>query len=339
MNLRAVINYVLIATVTIILLWLVFRSQDLNAIYQNLLQANYYWVLLSVLVSFVAHYLRALRWKMLIKPLGHVQPSNGNAFHAVMIGYLANLAIPRMGEITRCGVLNRTNKIPLNQLIGTVIVERITDVVSLLIIFIAAIIIAYDQLFQFVYENLLQPVTLKIEKAAALWQFALGLGIIVIIGLWLIRRNWDKLKELNSFKKIQNIIVGLKEGIWSIGKMEQKGLFLVYSAGIWFLYILSTYCCYFAITATSQLSFNSSIFIMAMGGIGMSVPVQGGIGAYEASVQVGLLVYGIAAVDGLSYATLNHFAQIASIVLAGTISMLIIFINFGKAKNAKRATE
>ena len=105
------------------LLWLAFRGQNLEQIVYDLKNANYLWVLASVLVSILAHYARALRWNMLIQPLGF-KPSNSNTFHAVMVGYLANLAVPRMGEVSRCGVLNRTDKIPLNNLIGTVIVER-----------------------------------------------------------------------------------------------------------------------------------------------------------------------------------------------------------------------
>jgi uncharacterized protein (TIRG00374 family) len=271
---------------------------------------------------------------MLIKPLGH-NPSNSNAFHAVMIGYLANLAIPRIGEVTRCTILNRTNQIPLNRLIGTVIVERIIDVLFLLIILLLSVFIEYSTIIDFVQVNVLGGFSEKLKNAQSLGLFAL-LGLAIgIIAFYIIRKRHERLLENNIYKKIFSIIEGFKEGLISIFNLENKFLFIIYSCAIWLLYILSTYLCFFAISPTAELSFASSIFIMAMGGIGMSVPVQGGIGAYEATIQLALLVYGIQSEDGLSYATLNHSAQILSIVVVGSLSLFYIFISYKKVKNAE----
>ncbi len=314
------------------LLWLAFRGQDLQKILLDLQNANYFWVIASVMVSIVAHYIRGLRWKMLIKPLGH-EPSNANTYHAVMVGYLANLAVPRMGEISRCGVLNRTNKIPLNSLIGTVIIERIIDVLFLLSILVFSILLEYNRIFDFIKINILIPMFDKFSSSSILIYVFIGMLVIAIAVVYIIKAYHEKLLKIKLYNKVFEILIGFKEGILSVLKMEKKGLFILYSVTIWFLYILSTYLCYFAIESTAGLSFTSAIFVMAVGGIGMSAPVQGGIGAYEATVQLGLLVYGIAAVNGLAYATLNHSSQILSILIFGSISLLYIFLKFRKNKN------
>ncbi len=313
-------------------MWLAFRGQDLQKIVLDLRNANYFWVIASAMVSIVAHYIRGLRWKMLIKPLGH-EPSNANTYHAVMVGYLANLAVPRMGEISRCGVLNRTNKIPLNSLIGTVIIERIIDVLFLLSILVFSILLEYSRIFDFIKINILIPMFDKFSSSSILIYVFIGMLVIAVAVLYIIKAYHEKLLNIKLYNKLFEILIGFKEGILSVIKMEKKGLFIVYSAAIWILYILSTYLCYFAIESTSNLSFSSAIFVMAVGGIGMSAPVQGGIGAYEATVQLGLLVYGIAAVNGLAYATLNHSSQILSILIFGSISLLYIFLKFRKNKN------
>ncbi len=327
-----VLKYIFLLAIAAVLLWLAFRGQDLNLIWQQLLKANYSWVFLSVFVSMLAHYARALRWKMLIKPLGYA-PKNSNMFHSVMIGYLANLAVPRMGEVSRCGVLTRTDKIPLNSLIGTVIIERIIDVLFLLGILLLSVLIEYNTIQEFLFTSIINPFLSKFQNAASsifiLILFILMMGLV----FYLLRKYHQQLLNNKIYKKIWEVLLGFKDGVLSILKLEQKGLFIIYSVFIWAMYTLSTWLCFFAIEPTSSLSISSALFIMAVGGIGMSAPVQGGIGAYEAAIQLALLVYGINSADGLIYATLNHSSQILSILLVGSISLLFIFINYKKNEN------
>ncbi len=314
------------------LLWLAFRGQNLEQIAFDLKNANYFWVLASVIVSVFAHYIRALRWNMLIQPLGF-KPSNSNTFHAVMIGYLANLAVPRMGEVSRCGVLNRSDKIPLNNLIGTVIVERIIDVIFMLSILALSILIQFKQIFGFINENIFKNLINKLPSSTFIIVFILIIIVTVITFYFLAKKYHQSFLRFTFYQKIWNVLLGFKDGIVSVIKMENKWKFIFFSILIWMFYILSTYLCYFAIEATSGLTFISAIFIMAIGGLGMAAPVQGGIGAFEASVQLGLLVYGIDASSGLSYATLSHSSQILSILVLGSISLIYIFAKYRKSTN------
>lgn len=321
-----ILKYVLLLAVGAILLWLAFRGQDLSKIVSELKNANYSWVFVSVFVSLIAHYIRGLRWKMLVKPLGY-SPSNFNMFNAVMVGYLANLAVPRMGEVSRCGVLTKTDEVPLQSLIGTVIIERIIDVIFLLGILILSILIEFSTIKDFLFSNIINPILEKFQNAQASLILAIALIIVLIIAFFLIKKYHQKLLNNKIYAKFWNVISGFKDGILSVSKMQNKGLFIFYSVLIWAMYTISTWVCFFAIAPTSELNFSTALFVMAVGGIGMSAPVQGGIGAYEAAIQVALLVYGISSADGLSYATLNHSSQILSILIVGSISLLFIFIN------------
>lgn len=328
----SILKYILLLGVAAVLLWLAFRGQNLSEIWHQLLNANYAWVLASVFVSILAHYVRGLRWKMLIKPLGYA-PKNSNMFHSVMIGYLANLAVPRMGEVSRCGVLNRTDKIPLNALIGTVIIERIIDVLFLLGILILSVLIEYSTIHEFLFTNIINPFLGKFQNATSSIIILILFMLMVLIAFLLLKKYHQKLLVNKIYKKIWDLLMGFKDGVLSILKLEQKGLFILYSIFIWAMYTLSTWLCFYAIEPTSNLSMGSALFIMAVGGIGMSAPVQGGIGAYEAAIQLALLVYGINSADGLIYATLNHSSQILSILLVGSISLLFIFITYKKNEN------
>ncbi len=321
-----ILKYVILLGIGATLLWLAFRGQDLSKIVSDLKNANYNWVILSVIVSLIAHYIRGLRWRMLMKPLGY-SPSKINTFHAVMIGYLSNLAVPRMGEVSRCGVLVKTDNIPVNTLIGTVIIERIVDVLFLLGILILSVLIEYNTIKDFLFINIINPYIEKAQNAQSWIGLSVILFILFVVALWLVKKYHQSLMSNKLYSKIVSIILGFKDGVFSVGKMENKGLFIFYSLMIWALYTLSTWLCFFAIEPTSGLTMSSALFIMAVGGVGMSAPVQGGIGAYEAAIQLGLLVYGIQSADGLTYATLNHSSQILSILVVGSISLLFIFIN------------
>ena len=321
-----ILKYILLLAVGGILLWLAFRGQDLSKIVSQLKNANYTWVFFSIGLSLIAHYVRGLRWKMLVKPLGYA-PSNFNMFNAVMVGYLANLAVPRMGEVSRCGVLTKTDEVPLQSLIGTVIIERIIDVIFLLGILVLSVLIEFNTIKDFLYSNIINPFLEKFQNAQASLILAIVIILLIVIGFILIKRYHQKLLNNRIYANLWKFISGLKDGILSVGKMENKWLFIFYSVVIWAMYTLSTWVCFFAIAPTAELSLSTGLFVMAVGGIGMSAPVQGGIGAYEAAIQVALLVYGVSSADGLSYATLNHSSQILSILIVGSISLLFIFIS------------
>ncbi len=321
------LKYILLFIASIILLWLAFKGQDIQKLWFDLQNANYFWVTVSALSCLLAHFIRAVRWQMLIRTLNY-NPKLANTFYAVMVGYLANLALPRMGEISRCAILVKTDKIPANSLLGTVIVERFIDLLMLIIIVLLAIFLQFDIIFNFFKTNLsfnVNNLYLNITIAFLILLFICAAG-------YLAYRLLLKNKEKGIGKKIFNLFVGLKEGIISVFKMDKKGWFLFHSLFIWFLYFLSTYLCFFAINATENLTVGAAFSVLVFGSLAMLAPVQGGIGAYHWMVSQGLLIYNIAKADGLAYATIIHSSQTIIILLIGSISLLFVLIQSNKEK-------
>ncbi len=318
------LKFLAFLSVGILLLWLAFRKVDTTKFLSDLREANYYWLLLSVLFGFFAFVSRSRRWILLIHPLGY-KPSLKNSFYALMTGYLANLALPRMGEITRCVALGKKEKIPVDQLIGTVVVERSIDLISLLLIMIYLIFSSGDQVSLFLKNSILIPIQKMFGATWILWVAAILLLFAAVI-LFLLIRYKNSLRKIRFFSKIFDAARGVINGLKAITNMERKWEFLFHTIFIWLNYALMTWVVVFSMESTSFLTFHDSIFILVIGGLGMSAPVSGGIGAFHYIVQQGLfIVKGIPLEDGFAYATLTHESQLVFVVITGVISFFIIF--------------
>ena len=325
------LKFLVFLFIGIILLWLAFRSVNFGNLTNSLKQANYSWLILSVLFGFFAFLSRARRWVILIHPLGY-KPTFWHTFHAMMSGYLANLALPRIGEVTRCVALGRKEKIPVDQLFGTVVIERTIDFISLLLITTFLIFTRSEKINLFLKESILIPLQEKVFSLFGftwiMWVVLLILGIILLLLLIRYRKNLSKIR---FFAKIFDLVKGIINGLKTITILERKWEFIFHTVFIWINYALMTWVVVFSLESTSHLSFINSIFILVVGGLAMSAPVQSGIGAFHYFVSRGLaVVQGVNLEDGLVYAILSHESQLIFIVIAGTISF---FIMFGKHHN------
>ncbi len=313
----------------ILLLWLAFRKVDTTKFIADLREANYYWLLLSVLFGFFAFVSRSRRWILLIHPLGY-KPSLINSFYAVMTGYLFNLALPRMGEITRCVALGKKEKIPVDQLVGTVVVERTIDFISLMIIMIILIFTSSDQIGPFLKNSIQLPIQNMFGEIWVIWLLSM-LSVMAVVALFLAVRFKNSLRNIRFFSKIFDVAKGIINGLKTITNMERKWEFVFHTVFIWFNYALMTWVVFFSLESTSFLTFRDSIFILVIGGLGMSAPVSGGIGAFHYIVQQGLYhVKGIPLEDGFAYATLTHESQLIFVVITGAISFFMIFKKHSK---------
>ena len=309
-----------------LLLWFAFRSVNFSKLMAELKEADYSWLLLSVLFGFFAFASRARRWVLLINPLGF-NPSTKNAFYSLMTGYLANLALPRIGEITRCVALGKKEKIPVDQLIGTVVIERTVDFISLLIIMIMLIFTSGEQIGLFLKESILLPIQQKVfsifGNTRALWAVLFVLGIVT---LFLVFRYKKNLRQIRFFSKMFDLAHGITHGLKTITNLKRKWEFIFHTFFIWINYALMTWVVVFALPSTSHLTFGNSIFILVIGGLAMSAPVQSGLGAFHYIVSRGLLIVnGIPVEDGLAYALLTHESPLIFVAIVGAISFFIIF--------------
>ncbi|MCU0379456.1 MAG: flippase-like domain-containing protein [Bacteroidales bacterium] len=317
--------------VGIVLLWLAFRKADLTKLAADLKEADYSWLVLSILFATFAFVSRARRWVLLVNPLGF-HPSLKNAFYALMTGYLANIALPRIGEITRCVALGKKEKIPVDQLIGTVVIERTIDFFSLLSIMIVLIFTSGDQIGLFLKESILIPIQEKIQALFGvtwiLWVILFFLGVIT---LYLIIRYRSRLRKIRFFAKFFDLTKGVINGLKTITNLKRKWEFLFHTIFIWINYALMTWVVVFSLESTSHLTFGDSIFLLVIGGLAMSAPVQSGMGAFHYIVSLGLqIVKGIPLEDGLAYALLTHESQLIFVAIIGTISFFMIFRRHGK---------
>ena len=331
-TLLTVIKYVVVLGISIVLLLFSFKGIRLEEIIDRMLEAKPAWLLLSVVASLVAFFSRALRWNMLIEPLGY-RPSAANTSAALMVGYFANLAFPRLGEVTRCGTLNRAEKVPFDSLIGTVIIERIIDVLCLLVCIILVAVIEIDRLGNFVFDNVVNPISEKLVGAIHSPVFIGIVVILIIILCWYFLRRRKNTNTVTG--KIAGFLTRMFSGIATVRKLRNPLMFLFHTLLIWLMYFLMSYFCFFALSETASLDWKAGLFVLVAGAIGMSAPVQGGFGTYHYLVKGGLMLYGIAEAPSLTFATLMHGSQLFVVVIFGTFALLYLFL---KRRNEAKIT-
>jgi glycosyltransferase 2 family protein len=319
------LRFVFFLSIGVGLFYLALRGTDLEKMKSELKNAHYGYVFLSLVFAMIAFASRAYRWNMLIHPLGY-KPKFRNSFYALMFGYLANLAFPRLGEVSRAVALNRAEKIPLDAIIGTVIAERAIDVLSLLLCIVLALIVEFDRISSFLNDNLAKPLSDKISGVFLSPSFVyVAAGVIMVLSLavFILRR-----KNFSStvMEKMSRFFKGIWQGLFTVIKLKNHTAFIFHSVLIWFLYWLVSYICFFSLDATSSLNVKAGIFVLVVGGLGMTAPVQGGIGTYHWLVMQGLVMFGIGLTDGLSYATLVHASQTVLVILVGVISFLMLSV-------------
>ncbi|OFX36958.1 MAG: hypothetical protein A2X08_16865 [Bacteroidetes bacterium GWA2_32_17] len=328
-TLQIILNFVIFPAIGILLLYYAFKNVNINDLWNNIKHANFYWVGLSLIFAFLGFISRALRWVLLIEPLGY-KPSKKNTILAVFIAYFANMAMPRLGEITRCGSLNKTDKIPMDKLIGTVITERVIDFITLLLFIAFVLIVKFEQVGGFFNKEIIDPLYNSYFSSYVFWIIIISALVFSFSFLFLMRQ---KLMGITVFQKLNTFIKGIFHGLKSVFKMRKLGLFFAHTVFIWSMYVLMTYVVFFAIEPTKNLTFIDSFFILTIGGLGMSAPVQNGFGTYHWIVSLGLMLYGISQADGLLYATICHESQTLMVLITGPIAMLLVFLAKKKLKN------
>lgn len=316
-DLKTALKFIILFLIGIGVLFLAFRGQDLEKIWQEIRTANYFWVTVSAIAVLIAHMLRALRWQMLYQSI-HYKVSFWHTYHAVMIGYLANLALPRFGEIGRCSVIHKAAKVPMFASIGTVITERLFDVVMLFLTSFAMLAFQYAIVADFLYQTIYLNMAKKLNMVNYWWivGFSVVILLLIAIAIYFLRQKFSK-KFLRTF-------VNLRQGFGSYSKLKQKGLFLTYTLGIWFFYLLSMYFAFSSIQGTSGLHFNAAFTAIVFSGFAMAAPVQGGIGVFHWMVAQSLGLYDVSFKDGLAYSTIIHSSQVLLILFLGSLSLFLI---------------
>ena len=319
------------------LLWFVFRDMDLGAMLDRMQQADWRWIALSCLLLMLAHITRAWRWQMLLQPMGH-RPGLFDSTIAVLTGYFANYIVPRMGEVTRCGTLYRLEKIPVNQSFGTVVAERVFDVLTLLLLIGLNFLLEFDRLSAFFLDFFGSKVGDNPESGPNVLLIAAGVFVVMIaVSVWVILRNnniREKLMKNGVVSKIAGFLKGMMEGVLSIRKLKNPGLFILSTLLIWVFYYLVSYVLFFCIPETSDLGPLAGLTLLVIGAIGMTAPTQGGIGAYHLLVGNVMILYGLTQKDGITLATFIHGTQMLFMLAVGVLAFVVVLLKDRSAGKA-----
>ncbi len=310
---KKVYQYILPLVLASGLLYWAFKDVSFSELTTSFKSANYPLVFLGLIIGFLAHASRGIRWGLMLNPLGY-KPKIGNTTSAVLLGYLTNLVFPRAGEFARSVALQKSEDIPFEKSFGAVIAERIIDVITLLLLAVVNVILEFDRIKDLVLE-------LIGDKLKSPQKIILVLGVFLIVGLFsfLIFKKYKKqILEINIIKKIFHFLSGLYEGFSGILKLKNPGLFVFHSLFIWAMYFLSTYILCLSVPLGENISFLATLTILVMGSIGMAAPTLGGLGSYHFLVGKIVVLYGLTASEGIGLATFLHTMQgIVYVVLLG----------------------
>ncbi|HIA36654.1 MAG TPA: flippase-like domain-containing protein, partial [Flavobacteriales bacterium] len=267
-------------------------------------------------LGILSHLSRAYRWKYLLQPLNY-NPRFLNSFFSVMTGYLINLLVPRLGEITRCGVMSRYEKIPFNKLFGTVIAERIADLTILTILTLSVILAQLSTLKDLLYSIIPNEISGNTIILICMILFVSALVIIRVLYVYL--KNSTKPFAI----KIKSLIQGFLDGLKSIIEMENRVLFILHTLFIWLMYFAMFYLCFFSLEETSDIPIVGVLAAFVMGGISI-IFIQGGIGVYPAAIMEVLFLYEIIKPMGLALGWIIWISQTAMLIVMGVLSLLLI---------------
>ena len=315
-----ILKYLFFFGIGIFLVW--WQFSKMTAVekdqFAESLKHAHYWLLIPVIILAISsHISRAIRWKILIEPMGY-HPATSTTFYSVMCGYLVNTFVPRGGEIVKCSLMHRYEKIPMNKLVGTILIERVFDLVCYFILIVFTILVQIKYVSHFVNEKLEKLVSAK--NGTPLWIKVVGIILLLVLIIILIKWIFRKYAHHRHIISMKGFHLGLSEGFRTIKNMKNRGWFLAHTFFIWLMYLLEIYVGFSALEATSNLTIIHACSVLSLATLGMIVS-PGGIGAFPLAVQEVLKIYDI---DNVSFGWLIWGASTAIILIGGLICLGIL---------------
>lgn len=333
----SVIKYLVFLGIGIFLIWWQIGKMtelEKEAFLLSLKNTNYIYIIPVLIMALLSHLSRALRWKILIETMGY-KTSTGNAFFATLCGYFANTFVPRAGEILKCSLITKYDKIPFTKLVGTIITERLFDLVCYFFLIIITIAIQVKTVSEFIKEKM--TLLFQNNHTTPLWKkISVPLVVLILLyflGKWILKRYRDH----HYFLKMKGVAIGVKEGFSSILHLKKRKAFIGHTIFIWSMYLLQIYIGFSALSETSHLGIGAAFSVLSLSTLAMII-APGGLGAFPVAVQQVLLIYGL---DNISFGWLMWGVTTGIILAAGLISFgLIIYTNRNKnEKNGQHLRE
>lgn len=325
-----VLKYVLMLGIGGVLFGLAMGAvDDPDALWADMRSANVWCIAASFLMGYLAIVSRGVRWLILLEPLGH-QPKMSNSIHAVAFSYFSNTFVPRSGELARCGALNQTDGIPVDELFGTVISERVVDFALLFILTAVALTLNLESFIAF-------SESFSLPGGGGMLPWLGGsaaVAFVMAVVAW-VRR--EALSRIPFFAKVFGFIAGIGRGLASVRHMKRKWAFLGHTFFIWSMYFMMAYIVFLGIGALEDLTAAQALFVMMAGGFGMVLPSPGGIGSYQLAVQFAFIALGYGSVLGLATANVVWATQTGMIIVTGGLGYL--FLMAAGLRKGKATTE
>lgn len=295
-------------------------TENKQQLINSLKSANHWMIILPMLVLLLSHYIRALRWKILIQPLGYT-PSSINTFFATMLGYFFNMLVPRLGEVMKCTMLAKYEKIPADKLIGTMVTERMVDALCLLIVIAITIVTQFGIINNYAAEKL-SMLLYDTDGNLKIFRIIIILSIFaafILLIVWILKKNASSPVVI----KITAIVKGIWAGITSILRLKNKWLFIIQTILIWALYILSVKAGFYTMKEVVHLDIGAALSIISLGSVAM-IATPGGIGAYQYFIQELLPLYGIGKGPALGFGWILWLAQTGIAIFGGLICLILL---------------
>ena len=325
----SILQYVIFPAVGILLVWWQLKSMTViekKEFYDAINHANYWLIVPIVIMAMLSHISRSLRWKLLMEPLGY-NPKLKNVFAVTMVGYLVNAAIPRLGEILKCTFLARYEKLKVDKLVGTIIIERTFDLLCYFIFIAITVFIQIDLVGDFVKKRLN---TITHSSGIPLWTKALIVIISIILIVVFIKFLFKRFPRNKIIYGINSFLKGFMEGLKSIKNLKHRKAFLLHTIIIWSMYLLQIYIGFSAMEATTHLSLKASCSVLALATLAM-IATPGGIGSFPIFVGETLAMYSIAYPQGRAFGWLIWGVSIGIVIIAGVTALLVLpYINRNK---------
>ncbi|MBK5279947.1 MAG: flippase-like domain-containing protein [Bacteroidia bacterium] len=320
-RLKSLLQYAIIILITSALIWVSLRGlivgegeNKTDFLWQTWEKSNKGYLVLMGVLAMASHLIRSIRWQMLLAPLGYTV-GLGNSFLSIMIGYLVNLAIPRGGEVSRCYNLYKLDKTPPEISFGTVVAERVVDIMFLLLLIGASFVAEWDKLTTF-----LSSLDVSTDGFTVSPWIIIGAVVIASTAIFLFFR-------FRKNEKLRKILGGFKEGLLAVFQLKNKSLFVFYSLAIWGFYFLMSWAVIKAFPETSTLGFSAVLTLFALGTIAMTVPLPGGAGSYHTIVPLGLvMLYNLPKPDAIAFVFVFHAWQTLIMIVAGVVSLIISYL-------------
>ena len=284
--------------------------EDIETIKTAFKTANYNWIALSLLCGILSHVSRAYRWHFMLDPLGY-KPRFPNTIMAVLVAYIVNLAFPRAGDVARATTITKYENVPFEKAIGTIVAERVADVVMLLLVIAIALLVQFDFLIDFLSKKLPQKPLNSI----------ITVGVLLVLFFLFVR--FIKKSENPFLIKVKTFINGLMEGVKSILTMKKKWAFVFHTFFIWLMYIMMFYFAAFSLEETAFLPLGALLTGFIVGALSIAA-TNGGLGTYPVGVQQVLILYGISSVSALAFGWIMWTAQTLMIIVFGGLSFFLL---------------